>query len=75
MKVELDHETFAKAIAQELKRQYHSFKRDLDDDMHPQLFSLDKEEDQKQMKEFLNAFEKVHSFYSIYGINEYPHES
>jgi len=75
MKIELGHETFTKAIAQELKEQYYSFKRDLDNDKHVGLFSLDKEEDKKQMKEFLNAFEKVHSYYSIYRIDEYPHES
>lgn len=75
MKIELDHETFSRAVAQELKEQYHSLKHDIDNNKHVGLFSLDKEEDQRQMKEFLNAFEKVHSFYSIYGINEYPHES
>jgi len=64
-----------KSNSQELKEQYHSFKRDLDNDVHVGLFSLDKQEDKKQMKEFLNAFEKVHSYYSIYGIDEYPHES
>jgi len=75
MKIELGHETFSRAIAQELKEQYHSLKRDIDNNRHVGLFSHDKEEDQRQMKEFLNAFEKVHSFYSIYSINEHPHES
>jgi len=73
MKIELDPETFANAIAKELKEQYWSIKDAYDDKRHQRMFDNDELIDRIEVKKLLKAIKKVHDYYSIYSIDEYLH--
>jgi len=76
MKIEItDNEVFSEAVAQSLKNNYWSFKNDYDNNVHAQLYHIGVKKDRKAVKKLFKALKRVHDFYSIYRIDEYPHES
>lgn len=73
MKIELDPETFANAIAKELKEQYWNIKDAYDAKKHQRMFDNNELIDSIEVKKLLKAIKKVHDYYSIYSIDEYLH--
>jgi hypothetical protein len=75
MKIEInDDEIFSEAVAQSLKNNYWLLKNNYDNKVHQRVYHVDVEKDRKAIKKFLKSLKRVHNFYSIYDINEHPHE-
>ena len=67
MKIELDDEMVSKVIHEDLVHQLDSFKEHLEqyaNNKSPNVFSTDREEDIKQIREAIKAFEFVVGYYS-----------
>ena len=67
MKIELDGEMVSKIVHEDLVYQLDSFKEHLEqyaNNKSPNVFSMDREEDIKQIREAIKAFEFVVGYYS-----------
>ena len=67
MKIELDGEMVSKIVHEDLVYQLDSFKEHLEqyaNNESPSVFSMDREEDIKQLREAIKAFEFVVEYYS-----------
>ena len=67
MKIELDGEMVSKIVREDLVCQLDSFKEYLEqyaNNKSPNVFSVDREEDIKQLREAIKAFEFVAEYYS-----------
>jgi len=67
MKIELDGETVSKIVREDLVYQLDSFKEHLEqyaNNKSPNVFSMDREEDIKQIRKAIKAFEFVVEYYS-----------
>jgi len=67
MKIELDGEMVSKIVHEDLVYQLDSFKEHLEqyaNNESPSVFSMDREEDIKQIREAIKAFEFVVEYYS-----------
>jgi hypothetical protein len=74
MNINIDCEEFSKLVAKDLKDNYWMIKNQYDDNVNQRIFYIDDDKDRKAVKKFLKALKKVHNHYSIYSINEHPHE-
>jgi len=73
MNLEIDSDVLAGLISSELKRVYISIKEQYDSKVHQRMFDINEEVDRMKIKRFLKSIKRVHDYYSIYEINEYPH--